>query len=394
MLSKAGWKPYIISGFVAIFLILVFLEVQARFKAAHESGKHIDILHEEKFPLAAQLIADRHKDNGLAYYDYYIFAYAPFSSETVTFTSYYSSRYVPDSMPIGEGDITIWLFGGSTMANMETIDSLTIANQLALNLKKKNIKATVVNFGLGGFQSSLESIKFQDLLRRVDKRERPDIVIFYDGFNDAGHAFVFEAGTIQEDLSKKMEALVTGSWGKLAIYSTLNFIGKHSYYWKNRLAYKFSTKVLFGEEIIKNNHDNLLKAVDIYGANTRMIRGVCKEFHITPIFILQPMIYTKKNLTQFEKNVYNRPNSQDTINFMKEFYEIARKRMCKYDDFYDMSDILNNSERNDFYDLGHTGPYTGITIGHGMFEIVEAIINRTETIPKKHESADLGQDYS
>lgn len=106
MLSKAGWKPYIISGFVAIFLILVFLEVQARFKAAHESGKHIDILHEEKFPLAAQLIADRHKDNGLAYYDYYIFAYAPFSSETVTFTSYYSSRYVPDSMPIGEGDIT------------------------------------------------------------------------------------------------------------------------------------------------------------------------------------------------------------------------------------------------------------------------------------------------
>ena len=117
--------------------------------------------------------------------------------------------------------VTLQVTGCETIA-METVDRLTIANQLALNLKKNNIKATVVNFGVGGFQSSLESIKFQDLLRRVDKRERPDIVIFYDGFNDAGQAFVFEAGTMQEDLSKKMEALVTGNYGKLAIYSILN----------------------------------------------------------------------------------------------------------------------------------------------------------------------------
>lgn len=376
MKAKTRWKPYIISSIVAIFLILVFLEVQARFKVKYESGKHIDILYEEKFPLAERLIADKRKSTGPIYYDYHIFACAPFSSETMTFTSYYSARNVPDSMPIGEGDVTIWIFGGSTMQNMETVDRLTIANQLALNLKKNNIKATVVNFGVGGFQSSLESIKFQDLLRRVDKKERPDIVIFYDGFNDAGHAFVFEAGTMQEDLSKKMEALVTGSWGKLAIYSTLNFIGKHSYYWKNRLAYKVSTKILFGEEIIKNDHDNLLKAVDIYEANTRMISVICKEFDINPIFALQPMVYTKKNLTEFERKVYNRPNSQDTINFMKRFYEIARKKMNKYDDFYDMSDVLNDSKRNDFYDLGHTGPYTGITTGYKLFEIVEKTLNK------------------
>jgi len=376
MKAKTGWKPYIISSIIAIFLILVFLEIQARFKVAHERGKHIDILYEEKFPLAEQLITDKRKNNGLVYYDYHIFANAPFSTETMKFTSYYSARNVPDSMPIGEGDVTIWIFGGSTMQNCETVDRLTIANQLALNLKKNNIKATVVNFGVGGFQSSLESIKFQDLLRRVDKKERPDIVIFYDGFNDAGQAFVFEAGTMQEDLSKKMEALVTGSWGKLAIYSTLNFIGKHSYYWKNRLSYKISTKVLFGEEIIKNNNDNLLKAVDIYAANTRMISGICKEFDINPIFALQPMVYTKKNLTEFERKVYNRPNSQDTINFMKRFYEITRKKMNKYDDFYDMSDVLNDSKRNDFYDLGHTGPYTGITTGYKLFEIVKKTLNK------------------
>lgn len=389
MKTKAGWKPYVISSIIAVLLILVFLEVQERFKAAHESGKHIDILYEEKFPLAEKLIADKRKSDRLAYYDYHIFAVAPFSSETMTFTSYYSARNVPDSMPVGEGDVTIWIFGGSTMQNMETVDELTIANQLALNLKKNNIKATVVNFGVGAFQSSLESIKFQDLLRRVDKRERPDIVIFYDGFNDAGQAFVFEAGTMQADLSKKMEALVTGSYGKLSIYSILNFIGKHSYYWKNNLAYKVSTKILFGDEIIRNNHDNLLKAVDVYEANTRMISGICKEFDIDPIFILQPMIYTKKNLTEFERKVYNRPNSQDTIHFMNKFYELARKKMDQYDDFYDMSDVLNNSERNDFYDLGHTGPYTGITTGYKMFEIVKAIIDKPPAVSKEYTYTNL-----
>ncbi len=383
MKIHSKWKPYIISSIMAILLAMICLEFYARYKAKHESGKHIDILYEEKFPLAEQLIKDKQKNKGLAYYDYHIFANAPFATETMTFTSYYSARNVPASMPIGKGDVTIWLFGGSTMQNMETVDDFTISNQLALNLKDIGATATVVNFGVGGFQSFLESIKFQDLLRRVNVDERPQVVIFYDGFNDAGHAFVFEAGTMQENLSKKMEALVRGEHGKLLLYSLSNLLGNISYYWKNRLAYKFSSKILFGEEIIKNNYENLLKAVDLYEMNTRMIRSICREFNITPIFILQPMIYTKKSLTEFEKKIYNRPNGQNTIEFMQNFYSLTRKRMKKYHDFYDLSDVLDDSKRNDFYDLGHIGPYTGVKIGRKMFDIVNAILAKPSTVSKK-----------
>ncbi|MFC1811224.1 SGNH/GDSL hydrolase family protein [Thermodesulfobacteriota bacterium] len=375
-------KKYILPCLITLFLLAICLEVYARYRDKHESGRHVEILYKEKFDQVKQVLSDRQevkrqgRKRRSGYYDYYIFSPGQSSSKTINYVSYYpsrsnvsASRNVPGSYPIGKGDITIWLFGGSTMQNAETIDELTIANQLAVNLKKSGIKATVVNFGMGAFQSTLESIKFQELLRKVNKKERPDGVIFYDGFNDAGTAFVFEAGSLQEDLSKKMEALVNGYHGKLLIYSLSNLLGKISHYWRDRLSYKFSTKILFGQDLIKNNSENLLKAVDIYESNTRMVRGICKEFDIKPFFILQPMLFTKAKLTEFEQKFITKSNI-GTIKFMKKFYEMVRERMKNNDDFYDLSDIFNDSQRNDFFDLGHIGPYTGIKIGEKIFEIV------------------------
>jgi hypothetical protein len=229
--------------------------------------------------------------------------------------------------------------------------------------------ATVVNFGTGGFQSSLENIKFQELLRQVPANERPAVVIFYDGFNDAGLATLFKAGSYQNDLVKKIEALIKGHHVKMFFYSLGNLVGDLSTYWKNEVAFKYS-RAIFGEKFIEYDHDNLIKAVEIYEMNSKMIRGVCREFEIKPIFLLQPMIFTKSNLTDFEKKMSLPPDNPKLI-FMKEFYRLARKSMKKYDDFFDLSDILNRSKRNDFYDLGHTGPFTGITIGKNIEQILE-----------------------
>jgi hypothetical protein len=371
---KRDIKQYSISILVTIVLFFVCLELYAHYKSNHGiSGNEVRILYEEKFPVINKFLADKRlADNaGLSYYDYFLFSMAPtpIKSELMTFTHYYSARNVPDSAPIGSNAPIVWLFGGSTMQNMETTDELSIANQVAVNLKKAGHLVTVVNFGVGGFQSSLESIKFQELLRQIPANERPAVVIFYDGFNDAVLATLFKAGGYQNDLAKKIEALVVGHHGKMFFYSLGNLVGKLSTYWKNELAFKYS-RAIFGEDFIKYDHDNLIKAVEIYEINSRMIRGVCREFGIKPIFLLQPMIYTKNNWTDFEKKI-SLPSGNEKVIFMKEFYRLASKSMKKYDDFFDLSGILNESKRNDFYDLGHTGPFTGITIGKHIEQILE-----------------------
>ncbi|MCK4788749.1 MAG: hypothetical protein KAV87_33715, partial [Desulfobacteraceae bacterium] len=178
-------KGIILRCLITILVFIITLEVYARIKYLYDPPLPLGLkfLHQELGAKASEFIHLEKKGRGLKYYDYYLYAIAPYQSQTATFTKYFSARSVPDSYPLGEGAIIVWLFGGSTMQNLETIDKFTIANSLACNLRKSGIKASFLNFGTGGFQSSLESIKFQDLLRRTSFSERPDVVIFYDGVN-------------------------------------------------------------------------------------------------------------------------------------------------------------------------------------------------------------------
>ena len=243
------------------------------------------------------------------------------------------------------------------------------ANNVAISLKERNIKATVFNFGVGSFQSSLESIKFQDLLRRVDPSECPDFVIFYDGFNDSAYTYLSGAGNMQIDLSKKLEMIVTGKDMKLLINSISNIFSKYSYLWKWHIAPKITTALFVPNYKPFSDKQNLIKGVDMYVLNTQMIRGMCRELNIEPVFVLQPMIFTKKNLTEFEINIKNSFN-QEQLKFMEEFYKMVRKEMQYYDDFTDLSNIFDNSGRNDFHDEGHTGPYSAVDTGSHIAKIV------------------------
>jgi lysophospholipase L1-like esterase len=79
----------------------------------------------------------------------------------------------------------IWLFGGSTMRGATDHDDRTIASYLAkeLNSAHSQFRFTVVNFGTNSFNSLLESKYLEKEL--IENPDKPDLVIFYDGANDA-----------------------------------------------------------------------------------------------------------------------------------------------------------------------------------------------------------------
>lgn len=81
----------------------------------------------------------------------------------------------------------IWMFGGSTTRGATDHDERTIPSYLShyLNRVEPYLPAVVINFGVDGFNSLLETKYLQKEL--IENPVPPDIIIFYDGANDAAY---------------------------------------------------------------------------------------------------------------------------------------------------------------------------------------------------------------
>lgn len=76
---------------------------------------------------------------------------------------------------------TIWLLGGSAAFGWDQRDHHTIASDLVRLGERDGIRLTVENFGVPGWTIHDEVERLQQLL---SERSAPDLVVFYDGFND------------------------------------------------------------------------------------------------------------------------------------------------------------------------------------------------------------------
>ena len=315
----------------------------------------------EGHPLKAQYDADKANFPAtLAYYEYWVYAFRPYASATINITDFFSARLAPDSAPPETAACRIWMFGGSTLADMETADALTIANQLAVALQERGLAAHVVNFGMPGFASSAELLKFQDILRRCAADQRPDAVIFYDGYNDPYLGWVGGAGNLQPDLSAKLEMVVTKQFGRFVVQHVSDALGNRFPLWRNTVGHRLAARAAKHEQ-------NLDQVVNIYLANVRMARAVAREFGIAPYFVLQPLLMTKQPLSAREQAIYD-AGGRALKGFVLGFYDRVRAGLAGEADFLDLSGVLDGRDATDFYDECHTGPYTGEVVGRALAE--------------------------
>lgn len=329
-------------------------------------GRHVKLLGE--VPEKDRFIADfkRHKDRPfLLYHDYHLFSLRPFRSETLNFTGYHAARYSPDSVPLGQADHIVWMFGGSTMQNSHAPDRWAVANQAAIALNRAWGPTTVMNFGSGTFQSGMELIKFQDLLRRVPPAERPDVALFYDGFNDANHGFMYGAGHIQADLAGKLRLLVERRYLKVSLYGLSAWLADRSTFYRRFLWPLITPREVFEGIVRDGSPENLTRSVDIYLDNRRMIEATCREMGITPVFVLQPLVVTKQGRSAEEEEVYA-GLTPGLAEFVRGFYAETERRLKGRANFFDLSGLLDGNGRTDFYDLGHTAPRTGEPLGAAL----------------------------
>ena len=165
--------------------------------------------------------------------------------------------------------------------------------------------------------------------------------------------------------------MIEGNYDPLLLYFISNKIAAYSHFWRSNvspLANRY-----FTDSVIKMRpppDPDYEKAVQVYLKNTKLIRAVSREFNIRPLFVLQPMIFTKNNLTPFEAEVLkevvniNKPHAD----YMRAFYRTVKTRMAQRADFVDLTAILDDRREIDCIDHGHTGPATGIVIGKAMYD--------------------------
>lgn len=116
--------------------------------------------------------------------------YAPFvgsamrdvSTPLVHVTARVRRSYQPP-IPAGDRPLEVWFFGGSTMFGFDAQRDLhTIPSEFARLAEKAGIPVRVRNYGGPGLVNYQETILLSLL---VTGGKRPDLVVFYDGINDA-----------------------------------------------------------------------------------------------------------------------------------------------------------------------------------------------------------------
>jgi hypothetical protein len=349
---------------LAALLVLPELGARLLSRLASPSSKLAYDTITEGYPLRDQLLRDLKHAVQFEYREYYLFSPRPASSQTINFTNYFGARATPASAPPAEARERIWAFGGSTMQNLEVDDALTLANQIVVALNGRGTPALLHNFGVAAFHSSLETIKFQELLRRVPAHERPTTVIFYDGFNDSRGAYAHGANRLQQDISSKLRDLIERRHPRLIVYSASEMLARYSVLWRDYGRPGLEAR-LHGIDPPDASEANLSAAVETYTTNVRLTRAVCEAFGLRCLFVLQPLIITRSPLTPIETATLQALGAE-SVAFGRAFYERAVRALGGQPGFHDFSHVVDGIPEPVFFDYGHTSPAAGIVIGQAL----------------------------
>lgn len=385
-IGKLAAKLLVCIGSLVVVAIAAEGWARWRAKPPDDQRRWLELIKD--LPEADQLAKDRGDWNNfkdLEYHDYYLYGIRPRMLATSTFTPFFGDRPCPSSVADSEARRRVWFFGGSTMMNLETTDERTIANNAIKRLNESGLDAVGHNFGMGTFQSCLELNKFQEILRRVPPSERPTIVVFYDGFNDANCGFHFGAGRMQSDISGRLRMLIEHRHWDMVRVGVVEGLLEDSRFYQDYGRWLATQRASLAGVRNDASVENLDQTVAVYLDNIAMTRGICREFGIRPLFALQPLIVTKQGRTSDEDEIYQSLTAGGLAGFVESFYAKAREALVDRVDYVDLSHVLDHDGRTDFYDLGHTGPYTGANIGSALGD---AICERETVARRSRQSGD------
>lgn len=271
--------------------------------------------------------------------------------------------------------IEIYMFGGSTMYGIGARDDFTIPSCLSKMLAQEFAgRVHVTNYGQLGYVNTQEMIT---LLREVQAGKRPDVVIFYDGYNDTYSAW---------------EQLVAGisanEFNRRAEFNILNPIRAHDFYLevlkrshvykimqalRNRVAGGKRASVLPPEKETQLVGD----VIRIYQANATMIQSAGKTMGFNSVFYWQPSVDSRTNLTPYEQS-WRAVSYVEAAHgfFTNTFAAVNHSSLAADPSFHDISDLFNAYEGTFYIDYAHTTERGNEIIARRMYRDVVPLLKQ------------------
>lgn len=238
-----------------------------------------------------------------------------------------------------------YMFGGSTLWGTGTPDEFTIPSFLSKKLQKNNISAKVQNWGESGYASTQNLIQ---LIRLLQRGERPDMVIFYDGVNDVYNAVQRgNAGEPANEYNREREFNLLNEPGRLYGTAASAFLSHGLYRLFRGL---FASETTIPEEKITELSVDVIR---LYLENVRMVISLAEMYDFEPVFIWQPSIFTKELLTEYEREELARESHARLLMLSAHNQLLKKRENADGLPVYDFTGIFDDMEEPLFIDFCH-----------------------------------------
>ena len=243
-----------------------------------------------------QLLTEVRKSDRAVYQPYTMWRRRPYRG-TYTTIDVEGIRRTTGNSP-SDDSIQVWMFGGSAVWGVGAPDHETIPSRLASLLNREfGIDAAVRNLGERGFVSTQEVIY---LMRELQSGGRPDVVIFYDGVNDAAAVSLWPEfpgahvsfDTVRDRFEMDMDG---GSFG--------SFIRSTGLYAASRIVLDRLEADPFERDgiIIYSTADTgstpnyrwlAERGIDVWLFNARVVGSMAKTYGFMPLVLFQPGLWS------------------------------------------------------------------------------------------------------
>ena len=239
----------------------------------------------------------------------------------------------------------IHLFGGSTIFAYEVTDVHTPSALLQKKLNNSSIKFAVINHGVGGSTIG-------DCMRRLKlvNLTKNDVVLVLFGDNDIG------INSPRKIVGRGLFRTIP-FWGKLLLILK-NHARIFNWLYLETVEYRFTD--------LEINSDLLSNTINDYS----IIGEYLKSLNSRVCFLLQPNLYTKVPISEFEvrlKSTYPKHWEQTVVSG----YQTLRNSLNAKSDFVDISDIFNNRPSAYFLDWAHVNSSGNEIIAEEMLKVLK-----------------------
>jgi hypothetical protein len=279
----------------------------------------------------------------------------------------------------GDGlrSVEAWFFGGSTMYGSGQRDTATIPSVLVEQLAADGIALHATNLGHPAY-ADWQQVQLLEAELTAGTRPPPELVVFYDGFNDLTlqtqfgvhdeptHLFFdpirgqpTTAGATGDDQDASVAATVRSWWADhsavaLGIGRVVDLFDDEP---TIRLADVEAPPIESIDPVAAAD-----AAVAIHRRGVDHVIALARAYDFTPVFFWQPFLYTRDPLTPAEETLVGLPG-YDTDVWLPMTDE-ARARLSP--PVIDLSDALDGEPTSVFWDFVHTNERGAALVAEAM----------------------------